>query len=233
MHASPRSPAAFAASAALALATAGEAGGCGGPREDPVAGRRPPAATDRGAAATAPATPPPPPFHPLDAARLDALAALDEPGFTVVHRDRTATSLVVALTSTETPVRALVTIGPCLQCRAMDVAAWQAALPELRALMPGALEDDPDSRFELDAVEVAGRTCVATWELGAVAYGDDIEASHAARIYCNDGAVELTVRVDDDDTRRAASVDDARRGAVRAVVEDPARRLAARFAAAM
>jgi hypothetical protein len=179
--------------------------------------------------------PPPParPFRTLDAARLDELAAVEVPGFSVVHRDRSATSLVISLRAIDAPVRALVTITPCLACRPPDLDAWRGAAPELRALLPGAVEDDPATTFELTAVDLAGRRCIASHELGAIAYGDELEATHGARLYCNDGVTELVIRVDDDAILAAATPDAARQGAQRAAVEEPARRLAAAFLAAL
>lgn len=173
------------------------------------------------------------PLRPLDAARLDALAALEVPGFVVGHRDRTATSIVVSLRADGAPLRALVTVTPCLACRAPDLAAWRAAAPELRALLPGSVEDDPATTFELRATDLAGRRCVAGYELGAVAYGDELEAAHGARIYCNDGVTELVVRVDDDAILSAATAEAARAGAQRSAVEEPARRLALAYLAAL
>ncbi len=220
--------------AALAALIAGAAA-CSGSRDEAVPGRTaPPApasADEARGAVVAPA--PPPSFHALDAARLDALEAIEIDGWTVTQRDRTATSLVVGLRAADGVRRGLITIGPCLSCREMNAAAWHEVEPALRGLLPGALEDDPASRFELATAEIAGSTCVATWELGAVAWGDELEAGHGARVYCNDGAVELVVRVDDDGVRRAADPDQARARAVRAMVEEPARRLAAVYAAAM
>jgi hypothetical protein len=220
---------------AATLVIAGLAAACGGGRDEAPPGRTAPPGTSAAPAGAVAAPAPPPSFGPLDDARLAALAAL-EPGvaWQVVHRDATASSLVVSLeVPGDAAVRGLVTIGPCLRCRAMTAAAWAELEPELRTLMPGALEDDPATTFELGTAEVAGRTCVATYELGARAWGDELEAGHGARIYCNDGQVELVVRVDDDGVRRAASAEAARAGAARATVEEPARRLAAMYAAAM
>ncbi len=220
---------------AAMIACAGLVAACGGGRDEAPPGRTaPPGAAAASPGATA-APAPPPSFGALDDARLAALAAL-EPGdaWQVVHRDATASSLVVSLQAPGgAALRGLVTIGPCLRCRAMTAAAWAEVEPELRTLMPGALEDDPATTFELATTEIAGRTCVATYELGARAWGDELEAGHGARVYCNDGEVELVVRVDDDAVRRAASADAARAGAARATVEEPARRLAAMYAAAM
>jgi hypothetical protein len=208
-----------------ALAGCGErrdAGGSTAPRDAAVV------APD----AEAPA-PPAPPFRALDAARLDALAAIEVPGFTAAHRDRSATSIVIGLRGDGAPLRALVTVSPCLSCRAPELPAWRDAAPELRTLLPGNLEDDPATLFELAAIDLAGRRCIASYELGAVAYGDELEATHGARIYCNDGVTELVVRVDDDAVLAAATPEAIRAGARRATVEDPARRLAAAYLDAM
>jgi hypothetical protein len=173
------------------------------------------------------------PFRPLDAARLDELAALEVPGFTVGHRDRSKTSIVVALRAEGAPLRALVTVTPCLACRAPDLAAWRAAAPELRALLPGSVEDDPATTFELRATDLAGRRCITGYELGAVAYGDELEATHGARVYCNDGVTELVVRVDDDAILAAETPEAARAAAQRSTVEEPARRLATAYLSAL
>jgi hypothetical protein len=180
-----------------------------------------------------PPAPPAPPFRALDGARLDELAALEVPGFTVAHRDRSETSIVIGLRATGSPLRALVTVTPCLACRPMELPAWRAAAPELRALLPGSVEDDPATTFELSAVDLAGRRCIAGYELGAVAYGEELEAAHGARIYCNDGVTEVVVRVDDDSILAAVTPEAARQGAQRATVEAPARALAAAFLTAL
>jgi hypothetical protein len=194
----------------------------------------PPAVEEDAAAAIAEAVPasPPPPLAALDAARLDALAAVEVPGLAVVQRDRTETSLVVAFTGEA--LRGLATVGPCVRCLPIDLAAWRAIEPELRALMPGAVEEEPETRFELAIAEVAGRPCVASWELGAASYGDELDAAHGARIYCNDGTVELVVRVDDAAIAAARTVDEARGAAARRdAVEATARRIAEAYLAAL
>jgi hypothetical protein len=166
----------------------------------------------------------PAPLRTLDAARLDDLAAVEVPGYTVAARDRSETSLVVSLRAGA--LRGLVTVGPCLACRPPDAARWRETLPELRQLMPGAVEDDPATQFELHAAEVAGHACITTWELGAMAYGEEVIAAHGARVYCNDGATELVVRVDDDAVATARSPDAARAAAHRDATEAAARTLA-------
>ena len=202
---------------------------CGERRDAPAREANAAGAAPAEDAAPAPA----PPFRPLDAARLDELAALEVPGFTAASRDRSATSLVVALRGTGTPLRALVTVSPCLTCTPPDLPAWQSRVPELRALLPGGLEDDPATTFELAAIDLAGRRCIATYELGAVAYGDELEATHGARIYCNDGTTELVVRVDDDALLSAPTPEAARQAADRATVDEPARRLALAYLSAL
>jgi hypothetical protein len=205
------------------LVVAAILGGCGERREPAGHGGR---RADEGA----PGVPPRPPVT-LDAARLDTLAAVEVPGWEVAARDRSDTSLVVALRALDGPRRALVTIAPCLACRPADPVAWQELLPELRAVMPGALEDDPATLFALDAVTLGERRCIATWELGAVAYGDEVEASHAARLYCNDTATQLVVRVDDDAVARAPTAEAARAAGHREPLEAAARRVATAFLA--
>ena len=199
-----------------------------GDRRDPAPG------SARGGPVAAPAAPADaaPPLAPLDDARLDALAAVEVPGWTATARDRSAASLVAQLRAGE--LRALVTVTPCLRCRPAELEAWREAVPELRALMPGAVEDDPATRFELSAVAVAGRPCVATWELGAIAYGDEVEASHGARVYCNDGTTEVVVRVDDDAVTRAATPEAARAAAAsRDALEAAAGAIAAAYLGAL
>lgn len=179
-----------------------------------------------------PAPPPPPDARRgLTVAQLDALATIEVPAWTIDARDRTETTLVVTLR--QDALRAVVTAGRCLRCREMEPAAWQDEVPALRAIMPGAIEDDPATKFELAATDIAGRACITTWELGAMTYGDEIMATHGARIYCQDGDVELVVRVDDDAVTRARSASSARKGAVRATVEDAARTLAEAFSAGL
>lgn len=217
-----------------ALAVVCVLAGCGDRRDagGSAPARDAPSADVAADVAEAPA-PPAPPFRPLDAARLDELAALEVAGFTVGHRDRSKTSLVVSLRAVGSPLRALVTITPCLSCRPPELAGWRDAAPELRALLPGAVEDDPSTTFELSNADLAGRRCIASYELGAVAYGDELEATHGARLYCNDGVTELIIRVDDDAILAAPSPEEARRTARREAVEAPARQIAAAFLAAL
>jgi hypothetical protein len=148
---------------------------------------------------------------------LEALAAVEVGGWERAAQDRSPTSLVVSLRSGD--LRGLVTIGPCVTCRPAEV-------PELRQLMPGGLEDDPSTRFELRATEIAGWRCTATWELGAVRYTDEVVASHAARLYCGDDAIEVVVRVDDDTVAAAHSPEAARAAAHREIVENGAKAIA-------
>jgi hypothetical protein len=175
--------------------------------------------------------PPAPRWKPLDDAHLAALAQVSVPDFAPGAVDRTATSVVVM--SKAPPLRALVTIGPCLHCLPADAAAWKDITPELRQMMPAALEDDPSTQFELSAITLGGNPCIATWELGAVAYGSELVADHGARVYCNDGATELVVRVDDDAVAAAATVDAARSAAHRDVIEAAARTIASAYLAAL
>jgi len=179
-----------------------------------------------------PAPPAPPDARRgLTGAQLDALVGVEVPGWNIDARDRSETTLVVALR--KGALRAVVTAGTCLRCREMEPGAWEDELPALRAILPGALEDDPSTKFELAAAEIAGRTCITTWELGAMSYGDELVASHGARIYCQDGDVELVIRVDDEAVTRARSAKTARKQAERAAVEDAARALAEAFSASL
>jgi len=169
------------------------------------------------------------PLARLDDAHLAALEQVAPPGFTVTARDRTSASIVIALSAGD--LRATVTAAPCLHCVPMELAAWRAIEPELRALMPGGLEDDPSSRFDLAVADIAGHRCISSYELGAASYGDELDTTHAARLYCNDGTTELVIRVDDDAITRAASPEAARASAARAPLESAARALAAAYLA--
>lgn len=184
-----------------------------------------------GAGAGAAPAPQPDARRGLTEAQLEALDVITVHRWTIEARDRTETSLVVTLR--QDALRAVVTAGRCLRCREMTPAAWQDELPALRAIMPGAIEDDPQTKFELYGTDVRGDACVATWELGAMTYGDDLLATHGARIYCQRNDLELTVRVDDETVTRARSAKAARKAAVRATVEDAARAIAEAYAAAL
>jgi hypothetical protein len=198
---------------------------CGERRAEP-----PPARGDA-ASAAAPAPVVTTPLAPLDDAHLDALAQLAPPGFEVTARDRSATSIVIALRAGD--LRATVSAIPCTRCTPMDLAAWRTLEPELRALLPGGLEDDPATTFELTTADIAGRRCIAGYELGAASYTDELDTTHGARVYCNDGATELVVRVDDDAVARAATPDAARATAQRVPLETAARNLAAAYLSAL
>jgi hypothetical protein len=196
--------------------------------------RAPPRADDAGAtrddlAAAAPSTAPVPPLAALDDAHLAALDQLTPPGFTITARDRTSTSIVLALRGPD--LHATVTATPCLRCIPIALDRWRAIEPELRALLPGGLEDDPSTTFDLSIAPVAGRPCATTYELGAASYNEELDTTHASRIYCNDGATELVIRVDDDLVARAPTADAARAAADRAKVERAARDLAAAYLA--
>jgi len=171
------------------------------------------------------------PLARLDGPHLTALEEVAPPGFTVTARDRSPTSLVIALHGGE--LRATVTATPCLRCVPMELGAWRAIEPELRALLPGGLEDDPATTFELGTADVAGRRCITSYELGAAAYTDELDATHGARVYCNDGATELIIRVDDDAVAHAPTADAARAAAKRVPLEAAARALAAAYLTAL
>jgi hypothetical protein len=200
---------------------------CGDRRAEPRGHDGGGAVADNMSADTAPA--PAPPLAPLDDARLTALDQVTPPGFTVTARDRTSTSVVLALRSAD--LHATVTATPCLRCVPIALDRWRAIEPELRALLPGGLEDDPSTTFELAIAPIAGRPCATTYELGAASYNEELDTTHAARIYCNDGTTELVIRVDDDLVGRAPTADAARAAADRARLESAARDLAAAYLA--
>lgn len=138
---------------------------------DPAPGHAP---VDRGSGAP----------RPLDAAVLDALAAVTVAGHDVTVARRGATDLAAIVTAPGGQ-RVTVTASACLGCTAMALPAWEARRAELAALWAPA--EAAGDALSLDAPTVAGRTVIAVEARRTL----DGERRHTYQLHWNDGAAQL------------------------------------------
>jgi len=173
-----------------------------------------------------PDTPPHRTTRPLGKQELTRLAAFTLEDFEREDRGTTAESAEVRYTTATRPTLGVtVKIERCGRrppdlprsppaapepgppaCPAMELAAWQARVEQLKQALPAALLARPDTRFELGTRDVAGAAAIYTYQLGAF-FGDDEHGQPAGNytdayiLYYNDGVNQIRVN--------AAYLDDA------------------------
>jgi hypothetical protein len=147
----------------------------GGPTTAPEPGTAP-----AGSAAATPARP----GRPLDAAAIDALAAVTVTGHDIALARRGARDLATLVTAPG-GTRVTVTASVCLGCAPMALAAWEARRAELAALW--APSEAGGDALVLAAPSVAGHTVIAVDALRTL----DGERRHTYQLHWNDGVSQL------------------------------------------
>ena len=150
-----------------------------------------------------PSTPPHRTTRPLARAELDRLSAIEFPDFEREVRSAGKRSAEIRHTTATRPKLAVtITLEPCDRdrhpCPAMELATWRAR-PELRERsLSKELREQPDTRFEIGARDVAGSSAIYTYQVGW-AFGSDEHGqrqgsySDAYNLYYNDGSNQIRV----------------------------------------
>ncbi|CAN5730773.1 hypothetical protein BH11MYX2_BH11MYX2_16290 [soil metagenome] len=143
-------------------------------------------------------TPPKKSEKALDPEIGDRLLKLDFPGFEKQDRTNKAAFEVRLLTS-RPRLAVTVTITPCLSCTPMALEQWQPKKAGLQAqLMAEELRDLPDTKWEIEKVDLNGTPAIATYQFGMLDGKDDQGQpqgaySNAYAIYFNDGVNQIRV----------------------------------------
>ena len=143
-------------------------------------------------------TPPKKSSGPLDPALADKLIKLTYPGFEM--QDRTNKSAFeVRFLTTRPRLAVTVTITPCNECVPMDLEKWQAKKAGLQSqLLAEELRDLPDTKWEINKIDLHGTPAIATYQFGMLDGKDDQGQpqgaySNAYAIYYNDGVNQMRV----------------------------------------
>ena len=91
-----------------------------------------------------------------------------------------------------------ITITPCFDCPAMELAAWKAREASLRLLIGPELRDRPDTVWEMGQTELNGAPVIFTFQLGHHFGKDDngnptAAFANAYALYFNDGTNQIRV----------------------------------------
>ncbi|MBE7451299.1 MAG: hypothetical protein HS111_21110 [Kofleriaceae bacterium] len=167
----------------LSLCVAAVGGGslaCSGRTRDPGPTTRPEPAARVPVDGAAPARPP----RPLDAARVEALAAVAIADHEVTVVRRGVAELAAVVTAAD-GTRVTVTASACLACTPIDLAAWQARQPELAALWAPAA--DAGDELALTAPTIGGDAVIA---VDATRHHDG-ETRRTYQLHWNDGVTQL------------------------------------------
>jgi hypothetical protein len=142
----------------------------------------------------------------IDAATIQKLQAMTFAGFQVEQHGGLPEKGTLELrqkTEDHPRIWATVTITPCFDCVAMDLAKWKEKGDALKVLLLPELREDKGTVFEVGATQVNGTQMIYTYQLaqtspltekgsgefnpGHFAY------SHAYVLYFNDGANQIRV----------------------------------------
>lgn len=186
----------------LAVAVAACAGGDSAPT-NPNGGGTGSART--GSAGTAPRARPAAPF---DQAAYEAISKLDFGGAPVQVLELSDSGLALRVSPTpatgEQPIVATIRLGRCLNCIAIDRAAWVARTAELEQLLPKEVRDKPDTVFEVSDATAAGTKVIYVYQLAVFAIGgldgkplEKAINTHAYTLHWNDGVNQVQVSVKD------------------------------------
>jgi hypothetical protein len=144
-----------------------------------------------------PGTPPVKTSKPVDHVILQKLADMDFPDFVKDVRGVSDQSLWVLQQIASHPVlRASIHVLPCTNpkahCWPMDLATWKSHDKDLKEYLPPALQQAPDTVFEIGQTDLHGQPLMYTYQLGQTI--DKSSAfSHAYVLYFNDGVNEIRV----------------------------------------
>lgn len=136
--------------------------------------------------------------RPLDAAALDALAAVTVAGHEVTVARRGARDLA-AIVVAPGGAQVTVTASACLACTPVALPAWEARRAELAALWAPA-EAAGDS-VNLTAPAIAGVTVIAVDARRTL----DGERRHTYQLHWNDGAAQLAAVCEAEDCAAASA----------------------------
>ncbi len=133
----------------------------------------------------------------LAAADFGRLGALEFPGFKSKVREQKE-ALDVRHSTPRPTIATTVTITPCFDCPAMELAAWKAREASLRLLIGPELRDRPDTVWEMGQTELNGAPVIFTFQLGHHFGKDDngnptAAFSNAYALYFNDGTNQIRV----------------------------------------
>ena len=170
----------------------------------PVGADRPaPAAAGAPAAPVAPAAPPPAPRARATPERLAALANREVPGFRRTSQRSGTSNAVVTFEGTTPNARGFrptvqVILEHCAFCAPLDVATWRAN-PNLRNALPAVHLANPDLVFEVDALDLGGRTGIGVYHESFVetkrAGGTTRSSAHGLTAWFNDGVHQVMIEV--------------------------------------
>jgi len=186
-----------------------------------------------------PAPPAPPPAKPqLTPVQFAALTTRDVPGFTRTAQRSGPGNAVTTFEGT-TPnaqgyrLLAHVIVEHCTFCAKPDVAAWRAN-PNLRRTLPSAHLENPALVFEVDGLELAGRTGLAVYKESFVvttnASGTTRAAAHGIIVWLSDGVHQLVIDVFGRGPARPGSIEEMRASLSRGEMEAAARAVFAAYA---
>ncbi|HEY4176287.1 MAG TPA: hypothetical protein VGM90_05630 [Kofleriaceae bacterium] len=143
-------------------------------------------------------TPPKKSDKALDPTIGDRLIKLDYPGFE--KQDRTnASAFEVRFLTTRPRLAITVTITPCQACTPMELEQWQPKKAGLQSqLLAEELRSLPDTKWEIEKVDLNGTPAIATYQFGMLDGKDDQGQpqgaySDAYAIYFNDGVNQIRV----------------------------------------
>ncbi len=174
----------------------------------------------------------------LTPAQLAALTTRDVPGFTRTSQRSGPGNVVTtfeAATLNAQGYRLLahVLLEHCAFCAKPDVAAWRAN-PNLQRTLPAVHLENPALVFEVDGLDLAGRTGIAVYKESFVvtttASGTTRAAAHGLQVWFNDGVHQVVIDVHGRGPALPDSLETLRASFSRAELEAAARAVFAAYA---
>lgn len=208
----------------LALALAACAGGDSAPSNPNTGGGG--SARTGSAAATAPRRP----AAPFDKAAYEQISKLDFAGAPSEVMELSDSGLALRVSpppaTGEPPVVATIRASKCLNCVAIDRAAWVARIAELQQLLPKEVRDKPDTVFEVSDTTVGATKTIYIYQLAVFAIGgldgkplEKAINTHAYTLHWNDGVNQVQIAVKDASPPDAPTVEQLAAKVPRARIE--------------
>jgi hypothetical protein len=131
---------------------------------------------------------------PLVKADFEKLEAMTFPGFQMSPRVMTDKYLELRQTTEDHPkIASTLSVEPCFDCPAMDLAKWKERTEALKAHLVPELRALPDTVFEVGQVVVGGQPMIYTYQLAQTPPGEHWAFSEAYVLYYNDGVNSIKV----------------------------------------
>jgi hypothetical protein len=145
------------------------------------------------------------PGAPFDVVAYEQIAKLDHAGAPTEVLEQSESGLAVRVTPAgDPPLVATMRFSKCLNCVAMERAAWEARVNELKQLLPKEVRDRPDTVFEIGDTTVSGTKVIYVYQLAVFAIGgldgkplEKAINTHAYALHWNDGVNQIQITVKD------------------------------------